>query len=522
MKHLYKITFIVVSMLFVINVFGQRYVLIDSDNANPTDIYPEIMGDTNTDGSRVDNNTIYQLKNGMVYLCGGTLINAPEWALQIEAENLNNTETKPLITRKPNDAGSYSQMFNTYGDFSLTNLWVILGDQGAGIDLSWGSIRFFGENSTIKMTNCIMEKDRGAVVQCRAAGMKIYVTGCHIRNGVQIGPFTGNGRFVDTRNFHVDSLVVKRCYIYDMTDRIFRSMGSSQPHNYVEFDHNTIFRQSGHHGCFQFETVKTLKITNNLLVNPLANGTTPANTTEQTQPDNEAHKVFTIDSIIDGIDYTFEANNIFWDQGLLDYYASNDTVSPVNVYSDLLVEVLGGETAADETYISERVVLTNTPTQDIAFLIKGYYENVGATPEEMLAIPITLQVEDIGYAGTPYDYGFLFDYSEFDGGYTPGSESATGATDGSAIGVWAGPTGIFDNQTQRSSLSLFPNPASNGFVTIELEEEAAAIVYVYDVTGKQVMQASVEGKLVKLNVSDLTKGVYIVNVNNAVQKLIIK
>lgn len=51
----------------------------------------------------------------------------------------------------------------------------------------------------------------------------------------------------------------------------------------------------------------------------------------------------------------------------------------------------------------------------------------------MLAIPITIVMEDVGYEGTAYDYGFHFDYSSFDGGYDEASVSATATTDGSAI-----------------------------------------------------------------------------------------
>lgn len=53
--------------------------------------------------------------------------------------------------------------------------------------------------------------------------------------------------------------------------------------------------------------------------------------------------------------------------------------------------------------------------------------------EVMLAVPIPMIMEDVSYEGTASDYGFLFDYSSFDGGYDKASVSATATTGESAI-----------------------------------------------------------------------------------------
>ena len=56
-------------MLAATSSDAQRYVLIEGNTDNPPDIYEEIMGDVASNGSRVDDNTVYQLQNGYVYHC---------------------------------------------------------------------------------------------------------------------------------------------------------------------------------------------------------------------------------------------------------------------------------------------------------------------------------------------------------------------------------------------------------------------------------------------------------------------
>ena len=55
----------------------------------------------------------------------------------------------------------------------------------------------------------------------------------------------GNGRGIDARNFAFDSLVVRHTVIHNIIDRVFRSQGGTEPHNYIEFDHCTVFNHAG-------------------------------------------------------------------------------------------------------------------------------------------------------------------------------------------------------------------------------------------------------------------------------------
>jgi hypothetical protein len=71
---------------------------------------------------------------------------------------------------------------------------------------------------------------------------------------------------------------------------------------------------------------------------------------------------------------------------------------------------------------------------------------------------------------------------------------------------------------------LFPNPVTDGRITIETRNNAPKNILIFDVFGTQVMQQKLVGR--ELNLSRLDKGVYILRVfeNNksATRKLIIR
>jgi len=427
MKIIYRLYVLCLVLVMSNYAYGQRIVKIEasSDPASPTDIFPVIMGDTLDDGSRTDLSTIYQLENGQFYITTGRIVNRG-YPLVIQAEDLANIDTKPVISRIPNDSGTYPDIMRPEADVTLENLWIISGETGPLEQHDWGKIRLSADSMRMVVNDCIIEKDRGGFLQVRANNTKIYVNRCTFRNGGNRRILQGNGRGIDARNFKLDTLIVKDSYIFNIQDRVFRSQGGTEPHNYIEFDHNTIFNVAGRHGAFQLGKAYTVKITNNLIKDPIMLGSSPIYTDEQTQPDNETHKVFTLDEVNDSTDLTFAANNIFWTQEVIDFYNSIDTVTQPAIYSQLIAEQLGADTAT--SYIQEVLELNNVP-QSILQYAKDLYANPAA--DDMF----DFIVEDASRAGTAFDNGNLFDFSTFDAGYDFNSISAGGATDGSAIGA---------------------------------------------------------------------------------------
>ena len=73
-------------------------------------------------------------------------------------------------------------------------------------------------------------------------------------------------------------------------------------------------------------------------------------------------------------------------------------------------------------------------------------------------------------------------------------------------------------------LNIYPNPVSSGKIYVTTKSGLSKDVEIFDVLGKKVVSASLNGK--ELNISDLTPGVYIIKVKEgeatATRKLIVK
>tara|TARA_R100001369_G_scaffold28037_2_gene50416 strand:- start:95 stop:1033 length:939 start_codon:yes stop_codon:yes gene_type:complete len=80
------------------------------------------------------------------------------------------------------------------------------------------------------------------------------------------------------------------------------------------------------------------------------------------------------------------------------------------------------------------------------------------------------------------------------------------------------------NANDNSQFSIYPNPASNGFVNIISKVNGTKQVAVFDVLGKQVINTTLTGE--RLNIAALTSGVYIVKINqgnaSVTKKLVVK
>lgn len=486
MKKNYTFVLMACIVFFANQLSAQTIVTIpaSSDPTSPTDIFPIIMGDTTATGERNDNNTIYQLENGQVYITTDRIVNKPEWPLQIQAVDLSDTDNKPVLSRIPNASGEYPDIMRPEGDVSIKNLWIIAGEKGALEQHDWGKIRYMGDNTTVVADHCIIEKDRGGFFQLRGNGIKLFITNCVLRNGGNRRILQGNGRGVDARNTSIDTLIMRNTIVHNIQDRFFRSQGATAPHNYIEIDHCTSFNTAGRHGFIQLGRVTTAKITNNLFMNPIMLGSSPIYTDEQTQPDNDLHKVITLDTLYDNTSLTISNNNVFWTQDVVDYWASNDTVSMPGLLSDLVMDNLGAN--ASNAFFQEVVELNSVPGTILEYVSDLYAD---PTADDMF----DFIVEDEVLAGTDFDSGNLFDFSSFDPCYPASSQSATAATDGGPIGAisfCSELTDVEDLEINESlNFSIFPNPASaNLSISFELPVSSEVSISVMDMSGKVITQ----------------------------------
>lgn len=73
-------------------------------------------------------------------------------------------------------------------------------------------------------------------------------------------------------------------------------------------------------------------------------------------------------------------------------------------------------------------------------------------------------------------------------------------------------------------LNLYPNPVSNGRVSISTKNDGEKEIIIFDLLGKKVLQTLLNSR--ELNISNLTPGVYIIKINEenatATRKLIVR
>ncbi|MCG9792203.1 T9SS type A sorting domain-containing protein [Flavobacterium algicola] len=73
-------------------------------------------------------------------------------------------------------------------------------------------------------------------------------------------------------------------------------------------------------------------------------------------------------------------------------------------------------------------------------------------------------------------------------------------------------------------LNLYPNPASNGRVSIATKNDLNKEIVIFDLLGKRILQTQLSGR--ELNISSLSPGVYIIKINEdnatATRKLIVR
>jgi hypothetical protein len=442
-------------------------------------------------GERVDNNTIYRLENGGIYFLSSRLENTEVWPLQIEAADINVPQAQmPVITRVPNADGNYPANIWSTGDVTLKGLWMITGETTPDGTQNWNQSRFYGAGSRVIVQNCVIDKDRGGALSTWADSIKMYVDNCVFRNGGNRFILEGNGRGIDSRGFALDTLIITNTVIHNLIDRVFRSSGNVIPHNYIEFDHNTIFNQFGRHGFFSIEQIHEFKFTNNLCINPDMLGASPRYADEQNSPDNEVTKLFVLDTLVDPTNITMSNNNIFWTDDVKAIWAKHDTVMQPPVFSDLFRQALGDTTGA---YFSEPLELNNVPVR-----ITQYLDDLLSNPraEDMF----DHVVQDVSLAGTEFDNGNLFDFlgavdgeADWDPCYDVASTiSGTASTTGGPIGALT-PCGLTSTSVYDSKINpslgflVSPNPIKDGTnFSYEITTPGLVRLSIYDISGRVV------------------------------------
>ena len=153
-----------------------------------------------------------------------------------------------------------------------------------------------------------------------------------------------------------------------------------------------------------------------------------------------------------------------------------------------------------------------------------YRDSVGITD---------IMVEDISFAGTPWDKGYLFDFSQFDPCYSNTTMSATAASDGGPVGVrflcdYTSPT---SERAYNPDLNLTsaPNPASGSTqLSFHLQQGGQINLSVFDLNGRLV-STLFNGTLPAgshtaswENLDNISKGMYFANLQTAQGRMFVK
>lgn len=487
-------------------LLAQNELIIEPGTSeNPVFINDIIHADTTAEGERVNPDRIYVLRRNGLYFVSQEL-NIGDNKLHIKAEE--GEGFRPFIAPWPNEESRYPRMFRVSGDLLLESLhWNNINGEA----YKWGGNASTGSNSRIEIKDCFIERDGGAAWMSYGLNSTFIFENCVIGNMGAPKKVGGNGRFFDTRGNATDSVIIRHCTIYLLSDRIVRNLGGEL--DYLEFDHNTAINVQGRHGSFTLGKTKNIKITNNLLINPLYMGNHPG-TEEQTHPDNENFYVIAMDTTYEDMTLEIHHNNITFLQEVKDYYATNDSVSEPAVLEPLVESALGD--AAEDAFFTEEITFTAVPPFPMDYLISIFANpNADFHPDNF---DVTLGMPNI------------------DASYSTSSQSYTADEDGNPVGShqwWSElPNSTQKRFSEESMFTIFPNPAYDFVnITYDLHNNAPVSIVVYDLQGRVVLTHN-EGfrnsgkNHARLSVMSLNSGIYMLSVksdsnSSSMQRLVV-
>jgi hypothetical protein len=87
------------------------------------------------------------------------------------------------------------------------------------------------------------------------------------------------------------------------------------------------------------------------------------------------------------------------------------------------------------------------------------------------------------------------------------------------LNVYAWPTSINNNTKNKKQFSIYPNPAKDELM-VSIFDDAMGDVAVYNIYGSKLISQKAINNSLKINVSGLAKGVYLIKYNGGLQRFI--
>ena len=525
-KGLLLILFTCIFLLSAFNRVMAQERIIESNEGFVNEV---IKGDTLSDGSQAHNS--YVFKRGETYFLNGT-INNVGYAMRLKAEDGNGT--MPVLRNWPDANGNLNRMVNGSDDVYIYNLYI----DGMGPDLNTTEpdptyrmngqlLRAAASGKVLVVDGCILNNAEQTIIRSNSGARKVEVTNSVIANSGQLSVDNlGNGRIIDFRNGITDTCIFRNCTMVNTQDRLIRHYGAAANSNtayvdYFEMDHNTIVNNTGAYGfIFLGDISGSVKITNNLLYNPMTLGVDTADhqrfvevsSISETGPDGNPYFPLVIEqpNTLYNPTYTMAHNVIAYDQTIKDYFTTTGATPAPALAPRLAAKVVG-----ENPFTTADVTLTNIPDDEIN--IMNWYR-----PLALASVGggmITTTDVDMDRRNPSY---WL---NDFNASYTTDNGAFTG-TDGKPVGsdMWNSTVTGVENEsqgipTQFSLSNNYPNPF-NPSTTIKfgLPQNANVQISVYNVIGQKVMEIangeySAGIHYVRFNAESLSSGIYIYKMN---------
>lgn len=237
---------ICLTLLFgsVTQIFGQHELVVNWDDGSGNIVqdalYNAVMGDTASDGSRLDLDRVYVLKAGGYYWNYQTISN--NFPLRIVGETPGSTfETHPAVVQMVTDivgGGSPGKMITCSNDLMLKNLWII-GQDELGTGGYYQPIEVNAANRRFTFDNCVFERsDFSILAWAGGHDNDIFITNCKFRNLIERRPtqqWTGRGISVWT---DADTVIIENNTFFNVNMCAIQIENGAA--NYVRFNHNTL------------------------------------------------------------------------------------------------------------------------------------------------------------------------------------------------------------------------------------------------------------------------------------------
>lgn len=434
-------------------------------------LYYAIMEDTTA--RKTNPNVIFELERDHIYFLGKQIENY-DFKLHIRGEEGDGL--LPEIQGSVKSDGTYGlDYIRSYYSMTLENV-AFNGYLPDGSYQHW-EVELRGTGSTYKFKNVIFDGDRAASVCVRGDSLKVYVEDCTMGNIGYRTAFGGNGRFIDLRPEaqYLDTLFIKNCTTYNLTDRIIRNMNTKV--NYLYIDHLTAVNTVGRHGGIQLGNCMNATVKNSVFANVIMIGHSDDLTSEQTQPENPPKfAVITLDTIYENGSYVIENNNIYWDESVKSVWSQIESVSQPDYVNPLIVDAVDVD-KVDEIYFTDPLAFETMCDPHISYIALYHADpNAGTYPDSWC----------VGGDG-----GYFPD--QIDLSYSKSSESYTAAEGGLPVGNLNYFPDVSTASKAFSSANggakVFPNPFDNQVsISYRVVEKGEVKLSIYDMSGRMIKE----------------------------------